>query len=540
MSEARSRLRRSITSTLMVLAVLATVLVGAPTANAASLTTEDLNTLTAAQLAGALVGPGVTVSNVQFTGAPSAAGAFAGGGTGPGATIGFEEGVLLSSGDVSNVVGPNTLDGITTAQGQPGDTDLDALLPQDQTSEDASVLTFDFVPDASSISFRYVFSSDEYNEFVGSSFNDVFGFFVNGSNCAVIGESPVSVNTINGGNPFGNTDPQQGTVASHPELFRNNDPSDLDPPPIDTEMDGLTTILACVAAVEANGPNTMKLAIADVGDDILDSDVFIEAGSLTTEPPGDKPGEPTDVSATPGDASAIVGWTAPASDGGSAIDGYTVTCTATGNPDDTHTATADGTSSSAQVTGLTNDVEYTCVVTAHNANGDSEPSAPSLPFTPTAPTAQFSATINTGEGGVLLLIPEGPDNLGTTGAIVIPPQPGPAAEVEVTASLFGQPGETDDTCGGHVCIGQGIEWAVSDPHAIKWMLVKFVESPKLTHGAKARNAIVYKDGVPVKNCYVGHSRHGRHLPCVAFKFTTRLGGWRIALLVDGSDPKGRV
>ena len=115
------------------------------------------------------------------------------------------------------------------------------------------------------------------------------------------------------------------------------------------------------------------------------------------------------------------------------------------------------------MSGLTNGVEYTCKVTAHNANGDSVPSAASDPFTPTARAAQFSMTIDTSQGGILLINPQGADNLGTTGKIKILPQPGPATEVVVTASLFGIPGETDATCGGNVCIGQGIEWSVSKP-----------------------------------------------------------------------------
>jgi hypothetical protein len=538
MAIASSRLRRPVLTVLVTSAMLTGMLIGAPAASAAVLTHSLGGDLTPAQVAEALVGSGVTVSNAQFTGADVAAGTFSGGGTGPGAIIGFDQGVILSSGAIASVPGPNSSDSTSTGNGQAGDGDLDALLPVGQTSQDAAVLTFDFTPDASSVSFRYVFSSEEYNEYVNSGFNDVFGFFVNGTNCATVGGEPVSVNTINGGNPF-------GTGASNPSLFRNNDPNDPGPATIDTEMDGLTTVLTCIASVSANEPNTMKLAIADVGDSSYDSNVFIEAGSLTTEPPTDVPGAPTDVMADPGDASATVSWTAPDSDGGSPIDGYTVTCTATANPDDVQTTTTDG-ATSTSVTGLTNDVGYTCTVTAHNVNGDSEPSEPSSPFTPTGSDGEISATIDTSEGGLLVL--QSPDNLGTTGKIKIPPQPGPATEVTITASLFGLPGEVDPTCGGNVCIGQGIEWGVSDPSAITKMFVKFVEKAKLTHGASVETAVVYKDGVPVPDCgqtialTLGkhHPKPPLATPCVFRRETTSHGGWRITVRVDGSDPKGRI
>ena len=273
-----SRLRRPALTSLATLAVLAGMLVTAPAANAAILTQSLGPDLTPAQLAGALVGTGVTVSNAQFTGANIAGGTFSGGGTGAGAIIGFEQGVVLSSGAIASVVGPNNADNATTSNGQPGDASLNALLPVGQSTNDAASLTFDFVPDASSVTFKYVFSSEEYNEFVGEGFNDVFAFFVNGTNCATVGGQPVSVDTVNGGNPF-------GTNPSNASLYRNNDPNDPGPPTIDTQMDGLTTVLTCTAPVTANQTNTMKLAIADVGDFSYDSAVFIEAGSLTTEPP---------------------------------------------------------------------------------------------------------------------------------------------------------------------------------------------------------------------------------------------------------------
>ena len=123
-----------------------------------------------------------------------------------------------------------------------------------------------------------------------------------------------------------------------------------------------------------------------------------DTAKITVTGATDVPGAPTNVTADPGDGSAVVSWTAPDSDGGSAIDGYTVTCTATADAGDTHSATVDGTTTSAEVGGLTNDVEYTCTVTAHNANGDSDPSAPSLAFTPTGSDAQFSTTFDTSQG----------------------------------------------------------------------------------------------------------------------------------------------
>lgn len=86
----------------------------------------------------------------------------------------------------------------------------------------------------------YVFSSDKYNEYVHSVHNDVFAFFVNGDNCALVPGTadPVSINTINNGNPYGSS------PSENPQYYRNNDLSDGGGS-IDTEMDGLATVLSC-------------------------------------------------------------------------------------------------------------------------------------------------------------------------------------------------------------------------------------------------------------------------------------------------------
>jgi len=237
----------------------------------AGLGTQDLTALTPTDLANSLVGAGVTISNVTYTGSTIAAGKF-NGGTG---IIGFDQGVILSSGNIAKVIGPNVEDGKTTVLGLGGDLDLTAL--SGFPTFDATVLEFDFVPNADKVSFKYVFTSDEYNEFVNSQFNDVFAFYVNGVNCATVGGLPVSINTINNGKPF-NTLPN-----SHPELYINNDLQDGGGA-INTEMDGLTVVLLCEASVNPNITNHIKLAIADAGDASLDSNVFLQAGSLTTTP----------------------------------------------------------------------------------------------------------------------------------------------------------------------------------------------------------------------------------------------------------------
>ena len=144
---------------------------------------------------------------------------------------------------------------------------------------DAAVLEFDFVPVGNSLNFQYVFASDEYDEEVGF-FNDVFGFFVNGVNAALIPgtNTPVSIDTINDGNSRDAAIP-----ISNPQFFVNNDVQTFTPT-VNTEMDGLTKVLSVTVAVNAGVSNHIKLAIADTGDHVFDSDVFIAGGSLDSSP----------------------------------------------------------------------------------------------------------------------------------------------------------------------------------------------------------------------------------------------------------------
>lgn len=254
-------------------------------------------------------GGGVSVSNITYAGAPEAAGTFSGG-TG---ILGFEDGIVLGSGYVVDGVGPNDQDGTTGEFGTPGDPELDLIVePFGTWTYDAAVLEFDFeCPGVNGVSFDYVFTSEEYNEYTNSVYTNVFAFYLNGTNIALLpdGVTDVQINTVNGGYsgaPYwgdcmdgvdndgdgliDGADPDCtvpldniiGEANSNSEYFINNDCQDPDggtPCPIDIEADGLTVVLTAQGFINP-GLNHIKLAIADAGDAILDSWVFIEGGSF--------------------------------------------------------------------------------------------------------------------------------------------------------------------------------------------------------------------------------------------------------------------
>src|SRR5579863_4808388 len=101
------------------------------------------------------------------------------------------------------------------------------------------------------------------------------------------------------------------------------------------------------------------------------------------------PSAPTIGTATAGNGSASVAFTAPAGAGVSAITLYTATCIS-GN------ITGTAASSPITVTGLANGTAYTCSVTATNAAGTSAASSASNPVTPVAPPTSFTFSGPTG------------------------------------------------------------------------------------------------------------------------------------------------
>ncbi len=220
--------------------------------------------VTAQQMVENLLGEGISYQNVQYTGASVASGLFTGGSS---AGINIDEGVILSCGAAQFAIGPNNSPGISQVNGLPGDADLNSL---GYSTNDASVLEFDFTPELDYISFNFVIGSEEYPEFI-TGYQDVFAFFLDGVNIALI--------------PGTNTTISIGTVnhLQNSQYYISNSES---PPPYDIQCDGFTVVFELVASVTPNVTHHIKMAVADANDSSLDTWIFLEGGSFVSANPG--------------------------------------------------------------------------------------------------------------------------------------------------------------------------------------------------------------------------------------------------------------
>ena len=135
-------------------------------------------------------------------------------------------------------------------------------------------LTINFTPTANRVSFSYVFASEEYNEYVGTQYNDAFAFFLNGVNIALLPDSSaVAINNVN--------------LTKNATYFTDNT---VNTSPLYSmfQYDGFVGVslnLYASGFVNVGEQNTIKLAIADLGDSSYDSAVFLGAGSFRNELP---------------------------------------------------------------------------------------------------------------------------------------------------------------------------------------------------------------------------------------------------------------
>ena len=223
---------------------------------------------TPASIVNGLIGGGMTVSNISMNCPTTAYGTFANGNT---TNIGINNGILLTTGAATMAIGPNN----SVSQGQCNNTsasDPQLVAIEPQATYDLCVLEFDIIPECSQLTVRFVFGSEEYPEFVNASFNDAFGFFISGpgpapgctpgfynnTNVATLpnNTTPVSIDNVNAGNNAAYYVDNTGGAT--------------------IQYDGFTTVLTRTINVCPCQTYHWKFAIADAGDCIYDSGVFLE------------------------------------------------------------------------------------------------------------------------------------------------------------------------------------------------------------------------------------------------------------------------
>lgn len=245
------------------------------------------------------LGGGIEISNVRFNGQnvvnSNQIGFFANPNT-ANPNVGLASGIVMVTGNCNDAAAGNSGSTESTGAQPPYEGDdrsvplrntLNAQGDADKNMNDVAVLQFDFVSSGEYVKFDYVFASEEYPEFVHSSYNDIFGFFISGPyddqgnpvdegipyqyrNIAIVPGTgdPVSVNTVHH---------QRGCHDENSVYYIANSNNNC-------KMDGYTVVLSTEEVyVVPCYKYKLELAICDVGDASYNSCVFLGEGSFKVD-----------------------------------------------------------------------------------------------------------------------------------------------------------------------------------------------------------------------------------------------------------------
>lgn len=214
-------------------------------------------------------------SGITVTGTPtittSANTTFAGTFTASGSTLGVPAGIVLGTGNVSTVPGSPLPAGNLSSAGT-------GVSNAAASEFDVATFTFSFIPKpgVNRMSIASVFASEEYNEYVNTTFTDNFNMTLNGGaytnfNIATVPGTATGtdINTVNNGTNSG--------------FYRDN--SVATPPISDIKMDGATTVFINAFNVVPGTTYTLTIRIADVGDAAYDSIAFVSTSTILNNPP---------------------------------------------------------------------------------------------------------------------------------------------------------------------------------------------------------------------------------------------------------------
>ena len=237
-----------------------------------------------------LLGEGVEAFNVSYTGGASQLGYMTGGE----GNLMISNGLVLSSDAADNISCPPIQNGCTDCLGMDfNDSDLltiansvPPLIGQNfsvSSVNDGCVLEFDFTASGDSISFNYIFGSDEYETWINTQYNDVFAFFLSGPGIAGEFDSPagfpdgaINIAGVPDSDPYLPITISSVNSGTNAQYYVNNQSEQ------DICILGYTQSFTAEAAVQCGQTYHIKLAIADGSDTALESVVVLEEGSFSS------------------------------------------------------------------------------------------------------------------------------------------------------------------------------------------------------------------------------------------------------------------
>jgi hypothetical protein len=176
-------------------------------------------------------------------------------------------GVVMSTGKVTDIPGPNLEDGTAGTD----------FPPSGVEEGDLAQLNLSFFADstAEKLFFKYVFGSEEFLEYGGSEYNDSFEMLLNGTNLAKLTDGKtVTINNL--------VPDKNNRSKDHPDYINNPSFTGLAANII--RLDGYTKVLGFEGLLKQNQTNVLTIRIKDVGDGTLDSAVFIQGDVGTIDP----------------------------------------------------------------------------------------------------------------------------------------------------------------------------------------------------------------------------------------------------------------
>ena len=235
-----------------------------------------------------LLGSGIQASNITYQGGTNQLGYLTGGDD----VFSISSGLVLSCDVAENLECPTDFlacDGcLGTGLSDPDLLDIANSVPgmigetfSVNSVNDGCVLEFDFVAAGDTVSFNYVFGSDEYEAWINTQYNDVFAFFLSGPGITGPYDSPAgfpdgSVNIA--GVPL--TEPILPITISSVNSGTNSEYYVDNQGGTDVCINGYTVPFKAEYPVQCGETYHIKLAIADGSDTALESIVVLEEGSF--------------------------------------------------------------------------------------------------------------------------------------------------------------------------------------------------------------------------------------------------------------------